>query len=132
MLRAGLGMLAAAQALLPESRCGFIGVARDEHTHRADEYLVSLPEDLRGTRCWCWTRCWPPAGRWSMRCAGWPSGCHQRDRGVRGVRAAGLAAAEAAMPGLRLITAVVDDGLNPDAFIVPGLGDAGDRQFGPR
>ena len=44
----------------------------------------------------------------------------------------GLAAAEAAMPGLRLITAVVDDGLNPDAFIVPGLGDAGDRQFGPR
>ena len=44
----------------------------------------------------------------------------------------GIAALEKAAPGARLFTATVDDGLNDDAYIVPGLGDAGDRQFGPR
>ena len=39
---------------------------------------------------------------------------------------------ENSLPGLRLVTAVIDDGLNDAKFIVPGLGDAGDRQFGPR
>ena len=133
VLRAGLGMLAAAQALLPESRCGFIGVARDEHTHRADEYLVSLPEDLRGTPVLVLDPMLATGGSMvdALR--------RLAERGATNVTAVcvvcapqGLAAAEAAMPGLRLITAVVDDGLNADAFIVPGLGDAGDRQFGPR
>ena len=44
----------------------------------------------------------------------------------------GIALVEQIVPGLRLFTATIDDGLNDDAFIVPGLGDAGDRQFGPR
>lgn len=44
----------------------------------------------------------------------------------------GIAALEKAAPGIRLVTATVDDGLNEIAYIVPGLGDAGDRQFGPR
>jgi uracil phosphoribosyltransferase len=44
----------------------------------------------------------------------------------------GIAALEKASPGLRLYTAAIDDGLNDVAYIVPGLGDAGDRQFGPR
>lgn len=44
----------------------------------------------------------------------------------------GIAALGEAAPGARLFTAVVDDGLNEIAYIVPGLGDAGDRQFGPR
>ncbi|MGH3584106.1 MAG: uracil phosphoribosyltransferase, partial [Mycobacterium sp.] len=44
----------------------------------------------------------------------------------------GIAALERATPDIRLVTASVDDGLNEIAYIVPGLGDAGDRQFGPR
>jgi uracil phosphoribosyltransferase len=44
----------------------------------------------------------------------------------------GVAALEKAAPQVRLFTAAIDDGLNADAYIVPGLGDAGDRQFGPR
>ena len=44
----------------------------------------------------------------------------------------GIAALEKAAPELRLFTAAIDDGLNDVAYIVPGLGDAGDRQFGPR
>ena len=46
--------------------------------------------------------------------------------------AAVTAIQENSLPGLRLVTAVIDDGLNDAKFIVPGLGDAGDRQFGPR
>ena len=137
VLRAGLGMLAAAQALLPQSRTGFIGVARDEHTHIAHEYLVSLPEDLSGTPVLVLDPMLATGGSMTDALG------RLAERGATDVTAVcvvcapeGIAAVTAiqenSLPGLRLVTAVIDDGLNDAKFIVPGLGDAGDRQFGPR
>ncbi|MCV7193278.1 uracil phosphoribosyltransferase [Mycolicibacterium brumae] len=136
VLRAGLGMLAPAQQLLPESRAGFVGMARDEATHRAHEYLVSLPDDLGGV----------PVLVLDPMLATGGSLAHAlgllADRGATDVTAVCVVSAPDGIDVIEkfssrfekyaLVTAVVDDGLNGDKFIVPGLGDAGDRQFGPR
>ena len=133
VLRAGLGMVEQAQVLLPESRVGFVGVARDEETALPTPYLESLPDDLRGRRVIVLDPMLATGG--SMAHA---IGLLQRrgadDIVVVCVVAApeGVAALQKAAPDARLFTAAVDDGLNDDAYIVPGLGDAGDRQFGPR
>ena len=74
VLRAGLGMVDAAQAFVPESQVGFVGMARDEETHQAVTYMVSLPSRWRAARCSCSTRCSPPAARWSTRSNCSPSG----------------------------------------------------------
>jgi uracil phosphoribosyltransferase len=133
VLRAGLGMVDQAHALLPEARVGFVGVARDEETAFPVPYLESLPDDLRG---------WPVIVLDPMLATGGSMthtiGLLQRrgadDITVLCVVAApeGVAALEKAAPEARLFTATIDAGLNEAAYIVPGLGDAGDRQFGPR
>jgi uracil phosphoribosyltransferase len=133
VLRAGLGMLERALELLPEARVGFVGVARDEETHCATGYLDSLPEDLSGV----------PVIVLDPMLATGGSMCHTigllHGRGASGITALcavaapeGIAALEKAAPDARLFTVAVDDRLNEIAYIVPGLGDAGDRQFGPR
>jgi uracil phosphoribosyltransferase len=133
VLRAGLGMVGQAHTLLPEAQVGFIGVARDEETARPTPYLESLPDDLRGRPVIVLDPMLATGG--SMTHA---IGLLQRrgadDIIVLCVVAApeGVAALEKAAPHARLFTAAVDEGLNSDAYIVPGLGDAGDRQFGPR
>jgi uracil phosphoribosyltransferase len=133
VLRAGLGMVERAHALLPEASVGFVGVARDEETARPTPYLESLPENLRGRPVIVLDPMLATGG--SMTHA---IGLLQRrdadDITVLCVVAApeGVAALEKAAPRARLFTAAIDDGLNGDAYIVPGLGDAGDRQFGPR
>jgi uracil phosphoribosyltransferase len=133
VLRAGLGMVEQAHTLLPEAQVGFIGVARDEETARPTPYLESLPDDLRGRPVIVLDPMLATGG--SMTHA---IGLLQRrgadDITVLCVVAApeGVAALEKAAPDARLFTAAVDEGLNGDAYIVPGLGDAGDRQFGPR
>lgn len=133
VLRAGLGMVDAALALVPEARVGFIGVARDEQTALATPYLESLPDDLHGQPVLALDPMLATGG--SMRHA---IEMLQRrgaeDITVLCVVAApeGIAALEKAAPDARVFTAAVDDGLNDAAYIVPGLGDAGDRQFGPR
>ncbi len=133
VLRAGLGMVDQALALIPQARVGFVGVARDEETHRAHGYLQTLPDDLTGL---------PVMVLDPMLATG---GSLKHTIGLLHSRGAvditvlcavaapeGVAALEKAAPQVRLFTAAVDDGLNEIAFIVPGLGDAGDRQFGPR
>ncbi|OXR45295.1 Uracil phosphoribosyltransferase [Nocardia cerradoensis] len=133
VLRAGLGMVDAASALIPESRVGFVGVARDEQTHRPVPYMESLPADLSGLPVFVLDPMLATGG--SMRhtlellCAR-----NATDITAVCVVAApeGIAALEKSDLPVRLVTAAVDSGLNADAFIVPGLGDAGDRQFGPR
>ncbi|MDR7171264.1 uracil phosphoribosyltransferase [Nocardia sp. MDA0666] len=133
VLRAGLGMVDAASALIPESRVGFVGVARDEQTHRPVPYMESLPADLSGLPVFVLDPMLATGG--SMRhtlellCAR-----NATDITAVCVVAApeGIAALEKSGLPVRLVTAAVDSGLNADAFIVPGLGDAGDRQFGPR
>jgi uracil phosphoribosyltransferase len=133
VLRAGLGMVDQAQVLLPDASVGFVGVARDEETALPTEYLESLPDDLRG---------WPVIVLDPMLATG-GSMIHTigllQSRGADDVTVVcvvaapeGIAALEKAVPQARLFAAAVDDGLNADAYIVPGLGDAGDRQFGPR
>jgi uracil phosphoribosyltransferase len=133
VLRAGLGMVDQAHALIPEARVGFVGVARDEQTHQPTPYLESLPEDLSSQ----------PVIVLDPMLATGGSMAHTLEllfaRGATDVTAIcvvvapeGLAALEKVAPALRLYTATVDDGLNEIAYIVPGLGDAGDRQFGPR
>jgi uracil phosphoribosyltransferase len=133
VLRAGLGMLDQALALLPEARVGFVGVARDEETHQASGYLESLPDDLTQLPVMVLEPMLATGG--SMK--------HTvgllRRRGATEITALcavaapeGIAALEKAAPNARLFTAAVDDGLNEIAYIVPGLGDAGDRQYGLR
>jgi uracil phosphoribosyltransferase len=133
VLRAGLGMVEQAHTLIPEAHVGFIGVARDEQTHQPTPYLESLPDDLST---------WPVFVLDPMLATG---GSMIHALGLLQARGAvdvtvicvvvapeGIAALEAAAPDVRLYTATIDDGLNDVAYIVPGLGDAGDRQFGPR
>lgn len=133
VLRAGLGMVDRALALLPEARVGFVGVARDEETHRATGYLESLPDDLTGRPVMVLDPMLATGG--SVRHT--VGLLHRRgatEITVLCVVAApeGVAALEKTAPDARLFTVAVDDGLNEIAFIVPGLGDAGDRQYGPR
>ncbi len=133
VLRAGLGMVDRAHQLIPEARVGFVGVARNEETAKPDPYLESLPDDLTTT---------PVMVLDPMLATG---GSMAYTLGLLHARQAidvtavcvvcapeGIAALEKASPDLRLYTAAIDDGLNDVAYIVPGLGDAGDRQFGPR
>ena len=133
VLRAGLGMVDQAHALIPEARVGFVGVARDEETHEPTPYLESLPDDLSTQ----------PVMVLDPMLATGGSMAHTigllHSRNAVDITAVcvvcapeGIAALEKVAPNVRLVTATIDERLNDIAYIVPGLGDAGDRQFGPR
>lgn len=133
VLRAGLGMVDAAAELIPNAQVGFVGIARDETTHQPVPYMESLPADLSGIPVYVLDPMLATGG--SMR--------HTLEllaaRGATDITAIcvvaapeGIALLEKSGLPVRLVTATVDSGLNSDAYIVPGLGDAGDRQFGPR
>jgi len=133
VLRAGLGMVDQAHALIPEAKVGFVGVARDETTHQPTPYLESLPDDLSAQ----------PVMVLDPMLATGGSMAHTiellHERGAHDITLVcvvcapeGIAAVGKVAPSARLFTATIDDGLNEVAYIVPGLGDAGDRQFGPR
>jgi uracil phosphoribosyltransferase len=133
VLRAGLGMVDQALALLPAARVGFVGVARDEETHQAAGYFDSLPDELAQVPVLVLDPMLATGGslKHTLRLL--------LDRGATQITVLcavaapeGIAALEKTAPNARLFTAAVDDELNENAFIVPGLGDAGDRQFGPR
>jgi uracil phosphoribosyltransferase len=133
VLRAGLGMVYEAHAVIPESHVGFVGVARDEDTAQPVPYLESLPDDLSDLPVMVLDPMVATGGSITytiellLRRGA-------TDITVLCVVAApeGLAALEKTAPNVRVFTAAVDDGLNEIFYIVPGLGDAGDRQFGPR
>ncbi|MCX2933630.1 uracil phosphoribosyltransferase [Mycobacterium sp. CVI_P3] len=133
VLRAGLGMVDQASALIPEAQVGFVGVARDETTHQPTPYLESLPQDLSAQPVIVLDPMLATGGSMVYTIG------LLLDRGARDITVVcvvcapeGIAALEKAAPQARLFTAAIDDGLNDIAYIVPGLGDAGDRQFGPR
>jgi len=132
ILRAGLGFLAPAQDLLPAADIGFIGIARNEATHQPEPYVNKLPESLAGR---------PVIVVDPMLATGGSlihtlqllieQGAMQPLTVVCALVAPeGIAAVEDAALSVTLFTAAIDDHLNDNAFIVPGLGDAGDRQFG--
>jgi uracil phosphoribosyltransferase len=133
VLRAGLGMVDQAHALIPEARVGFVGVARNESSHHPVPYLESLPADLRTQSVMVLDPMLATGGSMVFTLE------LLQNRGAVDITVVcvvcapeGVAALEKAAPQIRLFTAAIDDGLNGDAYIVPGLGDAGDRQFGPR
>ena len=133
VLRAGLGMAEAAFNLLPESQMGFVGLARDEHTHQPIPYMASLPESLTGR---------PVIVLDPMLATGGSlQHCLEllHERGAEDITVVcalaapeGVARIEAGGLARLLVTASVDERLNDAAYIVPGLGDAGDRMFGTK
>ncbi|MDI5980467.1 uracil phosphoribosyltransferase [Amycolatopsis magusensis] len=131
VLRAGLGMADEAHKLIPDAQMGFVGLARDEETLQPTPYLESLPESLGGR---------PVLVLDPMLATGGSMAYTIRlliDRGATDVTAICALAApegirhleESGMP-VRVVTASIDERLNDSGFIVPGLGDAGDRQYG--
>jgi uracil phosphoribosyltransferase len=131
VLRAGLGMADSALGLLPESSMGFVGLARDELTFEPRAYMESLPGDLSGLPVLVLDPMLATGGSLVHCCQLLVDrGCTDvivccvlaAPEGIERLRASGLP--------LRLVTASIDEGLNDKKYIVPGLGDAGDRQFG--
>lgn len=133
VLRAGLGMAEAAFNLLPESQMGFVGLARDEQTHLPAAYMASLPDSLAGRPVLVLDPMLATGGS-LVHCCELLASRGASDITVICALAApeGIATVERSGLAGRLFTASVDEGLNSNAYIVPGLGDAGDRQFGPR
>lgn len=131
VLRAGLGMLGPMIRLLPESDTGFIGVSRDEETLEPVPYMNSVPDDLEQRPVLALDPMLATGGSMVYAC----QLLAERNAGAITcvcILAAPEGVTRLAESGLaiRLVTAAVDDHLNDDAFIVPGLGDAGDRLFG--
>lgn len=131
VLRAGLGMAEASMELLPEAQMGFVGLARDEQTLQPRSYMESLPMSLEGRTVFLLDPMLATGG----------SLLHAvqvlRTRGADAITCLcvlaapeGLKKLEDAEIDLRVFTASIDERLNDSGFIVPGLGDAGDRQFG--
>lgn len=131
ILRAGLGFLTPAQQLVPNAEIGFIGIARNEATHQPEPYVNKLPDTLAGR----------PVIVVDPMLATGGSLIHTLallvERGVDQPLTVvcalcapeGVAAVDDCGIDVELYTAAIDDHLNEHAFIVPGLGDAGDRQF---
>jgi uracil phosphoribosyltransferase len=131
VLRAGLGMLDSILQLIPHARVGLIGLKREETTLRATFYHKSLPPDLSRFEVILID---PMLATGGSAVAAMDLLSQQ---GVKGVRLVNLVAApegirrvRAHYPRLPIFTAAVDKKLNRKGYILPGLGDAGDRLFG--
>jgi uracil phosphoribosyltransferase len=135
ILRAGLGMLDGMMRLLPSAEVGFLGMVRNEETLEASTYAERLPEDLSGRQCYVLDPMLATGGTLAAAIR------FLTDRGADDITAIcllvapeGLANLEAALSDLdvpvTVVTAAQDEKLNEKGYIVPGLGDAGDRLYG--
>jgi uracil phosphoribosyltransferase len=131
ILRAGLGLHGAVLRLLPETDTAFVGVSRNEDTLQPERYMNSVPTSLAGRPVLVLDPMLATGGSLAHACdilrergAGPLTGVCvlAAPEGLRKVEESGLVS--------RVVTAAVDDHLDERAFIVPGLGDAGDRLFG--
>jgi uracil phosphoribosyltransferase len=132
VLRAGLGMVQAIQEIVPLTEVAHVGLRRDEATLHSEVYLNRLPRELSGRRVIVCDPMLATGGSLIQVCD------LVAARGASQVLALcilasepGLVAFVAAHPGVPVYCAAVDPELNDAGFIVPGLGDAGDRLFGP-
>ncbi len=130
VLRAGLGLLPAAEELLPGLRVGFVGLERDEETAKPTAYYAKFP-DLRGASCVVLEPMLATGGSLSWACS------ELRAAGAEEIRAVCVVAAPAGVermkndhPDVEIYAAACDPTLDGRNFIVPGLGDMGDRLFG--
>ena len=132
ILRAGLGMLYAGLSLMPMATVGFVGLSRDEETLIPSCYMASLPKSIAGRSAYILD---------PMLATGGSAAYTARLLAERGALHVTIICAIASPEGLRFIqdsklpiervvTANVDDRITDIGFIAPGLGDAGDRQFG--
>src|SRR5947209_6119966 len=131
VLRAGLGMADTAHRMLPEAQMGFVGLARNEVTFEPEAYMASLPPSLVGRDVFVLDPMLATGGS-LVHCCGLLTARGTTSITVLCALAApeGLERLEKSGLPLRVFTSSVDEGLNEKAYIVPGLGDAGDRQFG--
>ena len=135
ILRAGLGMLEGMTRLMPTAEVGFLGMVRNEETLAASTYAERLPEDLSGRQCFVLD---------PMLATGGTLAAAVRYLVLRGASQITCICLLAAPEGIErvsallddldtpctLVTAAVDERLNERGYIVPGLGDAGDRLYG--
>jgi uracil phosphoribosyltransferase len=133
ILRAGLGMLEGMVKLIPTAEVGFLGMVRNEETLRPDTYAERLPDDLSNRQCFVLDPMLATGGSLIAAIQ------YLFDRGAEDVTAVcllgtpeGLAAVEAATTGreVTIVLGALDEKLNEVGYIVPGLGDAGDRLYG--
>ncbi len=131
VLRAGLGMLPGMLELVPNARVGHLGLQRDERTAVASQYYAKLPPDIQESYVLLID---PMLATGGSAVAALDVLTRAGARHVRLVcivaAPEGVAAVEKAYPGVPIFTPVVDRELNAHKFIVPGLGDFGDRLFG--
>lgn len=135
ILRAGLGMLEGMMRLMPTAEVGFVGMVRDEETLQPFTYAERLPQDLSGRQCYVLDP--------MLATGGSLGGTVQFlvDRGADHITCICLMAAPEGIARMReltadlgvpctLVVAAVDERLDEHGYIVPGLGDAGDRLYG--
>lgn len=131
ILRAGLGLLDGVLAAIPSAEVGLVGLARDEATHLPTPYCIRFPAEIEGVHAIVLDPMLATGGSmaWTLELL--------QERGATRLTALSLLAApegvahvQARVPDAHLVTAALDEGLDDHAFIVPGLGDAGDRLYG--
>lgn len=133
ILRAGLGMVDGVMALLPSARVGHIGLYRDPETLKPVEYYCKLPADV-GEREVILLDPMIATGGSAIDAVALIKKHNPKSIKIMGIIAApeGLAALSAAHPDVDIYVAAEDECLNDHGYIVPGLGDAGDRIFGTK
>lgn len=135
ILRAGLGMLDGMMRMVPTAEVGFLGMIRNEETLEAETYANRLPDDLSGRQCYLLDPMLATGGTLAAAIH------YLVDLGADDITAITLLSApegieilkskvEGIQPPLRLVTGAIDEKLNEKGYIVPGLGDAGDRLYG--
>ena len=133
VLRAGLGMVEGVLRLIPSARVGHVGLARDEESLQPVEYYFKVPSESAARRFLVVDPMLATGGSASAAIA------RLKERGVRGITymclvaaPEGVRALAADHPDVALFTGVLDRQLNDVGYILPGLGDAGDRLFGTK
>lgn len=133
ILRAGLGMMDGILELIPSARVGHIGLIRNEKTHEPEVYFCKLPKDLKNRRFMVVDPMLATGGSAEAAIT------ILKQQGVESIQLVNLVASpEGVMevqrkhPDVDIYIAALDEGLDENAFIVPGLGDAGDRFFGTK
>ena len=131
ILRAGIGMLDGILDLLPTARVGFVGLYRDEETKEPVTYYERFPPQIKGGTCIVID---PMLATGGSTVAALDL---LKEQGAEDIIVIcivtcpeGIAAVESAHPDVPVFAASIDDGLDERSYIVPGLGDAGDRLFG--
>ena len=133
ILRAGLGLVDGLLSLIPVAKVGHIGMYRDENTHKPVEYYCKMPEDIQQRLIIVTDPMLATGGSAADAIS------QLKKRGCSNIRLMclvaapeGIKAVQAVHPDVDIYVAAVDEKLNENAYIVPGLGDAGDRIFGTK